>query len=71
VRTDEIKLPQILINLLYNAIKFTSEGGIYVNIKTQNFPQVIGFKIEDTGEEIDVSELHKLFEAFVQTKTRK
>jgi signal transduction histidine kinase len=71
VRTDEIKLPQILINLLYNAIKFTSEGGIYVNIKTQNFAQVIGFKIEDTGEEIDVSKLHKLFEAFVQTKTRK
>ncbi|MEG4007820.1 AAA family ATPase [Microcoleus sp. Pol11C1] len=69
VRTDEIKLRQILINLLSNAIKFTSEGGIYVKIKNQEFAQAICFEIEDTGEGIDASELDKLFEAFVQTKT--
>ncbi|MEG4055474.1 MULTISPECIES: AAA family ATPase [unclassified Microcoleus] len=69
VRTDEIKLRQILINLLSNAIKFTSEGGIYVKIKKQNFAQQICFEVEDTGAGIDVSELDKLFEAFVQTKT--
>ncbi|MEG5171534.1 AAA family ATPase [Microcoleus sp. B3-D7] len=69
VRTDEIKLRQILINLLSNAIKFTSEGGIYVKIKKQDFAQQICFEVEDTGAGIDVSELDKLFEAFVQTKT--
>ncbi|MEG3910636.1 AAA family ATPase [Microcoleus sp. w2-18bC1] len=69
VRTDEIKLRQILINLLSNAIKFTSEGGIYVKIKNQDLAQQICFEIEDTGEGIDVSELDKIFEAFVQTKT--
>ncbi|MEG4111000.1 ATP-binding protein [Microcoleus sp. Pol12A6] len=69
VQTDEIKLRQILINLISNAIKFTSEGGIYVKIKNQNLAQQICFEIEDTGEGIDGSELNKLFEAFVQTKT--
>ncbi|MEG4626899.1 AAA family ATPase [Microcoleus sp. w1-18aA5] len=69
VRADEIKLRQILINLLSNAIKFTSEGGIYVKIKNQDLAQQICFEIEDTGEGIDVSELDKIFEAFVQTKT--
>ncbi|MEG4089072.1 AAA family ATPase [Microcoleus sp. K1-B6] len=69
VQTDEIKLRQILINLISNAIKFTSEGGIYVKIKNQDLAQEICFEIEDTGEGIDGSELDKLFEAFVQTKT--
>ncbi|MEG4531701.1 AAA family ATPase [Microcoleus sp. D2_18a_D3] len=69
VRSDEIKLRQILINLLSNAIKFTSKGGIYVKIKNQDFAQQICFEVEDTGAGIDVSELDKLFEAFVQTKT--
>ncbi|MEG4085668.1 AAA family ATPase [Microcoleus sp. POL10_C6] len=69
VRTDEIKLRQILINLISNAIKFTSEGGIYVKIKNQDLAQQICFEIEDTGAGIDVSELDKIFEAFVQTKT--
>jgi predicted ATPase/signal transduction histidine kinase/GAF domain-containing protein/CheY-like chemotaxis protein/tRNA A-37 threonylcarbamoyl transferase component Bud32 len=69
VRTDEIKLRQILINLLSNAIKFTSEGGIYVKIKNYELAHQISFEVEDTGAGIDVSELDKLFEAFVQTKT--
>ncbi|WP_445252048.1 MULTISPECIES: AAA family ATPase [unclassified Microcoleus] len=69
VRTDEIKLRQILINLLSNAIKFTSEGGIYVKIKNPDFAHKIYFEVEDTGAGIDVSELDKLFEAFVQTQT--
>ncbi|NJL66770.1 MAG: response regulator [Microcoleus sp. SM1_3_4] len=35
VRTDEVKLRQCLINLLNNAIKFTSEGGVSVRVRKQ------------------------------------
>ncbi|MEG4349428.1 ATP-binding protein [Microcoleus sp. LAD1_D3] len=64
-----MKLRQILINLLSNAINFTSKGGIYVKIKNHELAHKIYFEVEDTGAGIDVSELDKLFQAFVQTKT--
>lgn len=37
IRTDEIKLRQVLINLINNAIKFTEEGGISVRISHPSF----------------------------------
>jgi hypothetical protein len=36
VRTDEVKLRQVVINLLNNALKFTIEGGVAVRVRTQN-----------------------------------
>jgi CheY-like chemotaxis protein len=74
VRTDEAKLRQVLINLLNNAIKFTSEGGVFLKVKSQNpqFPisnSQLHFEIEDTGVGIAPDELDSLFKPFVQTSS--
>jgi signal transduction histidine kinase len=81
--TDEVKLRQVLINLLNNAIKFTSEGGVSVQVKGgrrkvhKNSPDQLPdryslhFEVQDTGAGIAAEEIHQLFEAFVQTKTGK
>ncbi|MEG3879428.1 PAS domain S-box protein [Microcoleus sp. herbarium7] len=81
--TDEVKLRQVLINLLNNAIKFTSEGGVSVQVKggrskvrknsADKFPgrYSLHFEVQDTGAGIAAEEINQLFEAFVQTKTGK
>ncbi|MBP0017302.1 MAG: response regulator [Cyanobacteria bacterium SBLK] len=83
LRTDEVKLRQVLINLLNNAIKFTEEGGIILSVTNQSLhpPNTSGdrgertikicFVVEDTGAGIAPEELDQLFEAFVQTETGK
>ncbi len=68
IKSDETKLRQILINLISNAIKFTSVGGVYVRIKANSLSDKIDFEIEDTGQGISEHELESLFEAFVQTQ---
>ncbi|NEN88055.1 MAG: response regulator [Okeania sp. SIO3H1] len=76
LRTDEVKLRQVLINLLNNAIKFTEVGGVILRASTVDHPKNsqlkrISFAVEDTGAGIAPEELDKLFEAFVQTETGK
>ncbi|CBN58455.1 MULTISPECIES: ATP-binding protein [Kamptonema] len=87
VRTDEVKLRQILINLLNNALKFTQVGGVSVRVVTDGGSLVTGtatkqitdesektmlrFEVEDSGPGIAPEELDSLFEVFVQTQTGK
>lgn len=76
IRTDEVKLRQILINLINNAIKFTDTGGISVRVTSDTElstrPQVkITFEVEDTGVGIAPEEIDQLFEAFGQTASGK
>ncbi|GAB4537274.1 MAG: hypothetical protein Tsb0014_25890 [Pleurocapsa sp.] len=72
IRTDEQKLRQVIINLLSNATKFTSEGGITLRVKPDsNNSQILSFEVEDTGKGIAEEEIKCLFKAFVQTRTGK
>lgn len=75
VRTDEVKLRQILINLINNAIKFTESGGVSVRVAGSSAPSdtevKINFEVEDTGVGIAPEELDQLFEAFSQTASGK
>ena len=72
VRSDRLKLRQVLINLLSNAIKFTREGMVSLRASRElgkNKPQTtIHFEVEDTGAGIAPEELDKIFEPFVQTQ---
>ncbi|MEI7979588.1 MAG: ATP-binding protein [Bacteroidota bacterium] len=75
---DSLRLKQILINLLGNAIKFTNKGKIEFKIESinifENNKQTLRFSIIDTGIGIDFKNQQKIFEAFTQedsTTTRK
>ncbi|MBF0225159.1 MAG: response regulator [Desulfobacterales bacterium] len=66
---DPVKLRQILMNLIGNAIKFTKKGYILVEIVVieQNLNQAkIQFSITDTGIGISKENLEKLFKPFSQ-----
>ncbi|MEM1368265.1 MAG: ATP-binding protein, partial [Cyanobacteria bacterium P01_H01_bin.15] len=70
---DEQKIAQVLINLLANAIKFTPEGSILLNISGELLPhqQIVSMRFEviDTGVGIASEELSKLFVPFEQTQS--
>jgi signal transduction histidine kinase/ligand-binding sensor domain-containing protein/DNA-binding response OmpR family regulator len=64
---DEGRLRQVLINLLGNAVKFTSAGR--VTLRAAYRDGRARFSVEDTGRGIAESEMPKLFSAFVQTES--
>ena len=71
---DEVRLKQILINLLGNAVKFTSEG--FISLTVKELSRVgddvsLMFKIADSGLGIKKEDISKLFENFQQVDTRK
>lgn len=62
---DVVRLRQVLLNLVGNSIKFTSEGSITININYYNENQ-IQFKIVDTGIGMSPDQLNQLFIPFAQ-----
>ena len=68
VRGDAARVHQILLNLVYNAVKFTEHGTINVNIAPPNSrsADIIRFEVTDTGIGIEPAELDRMFEPFVQ-----
>jgi signal transduction histidine kinase/DNA-binding response OmpR family regulator len=66
--TDMTRVSQCLINLVGNAIKFTQQGHVYVNVFLQevNREPFIRFDVEDTGIGIPTSKQDEIFETFVQ-----
>jgi signal transduction histidine kinase/ligand-binding sensor domain-containing protein/DNA-binding response OmpR family regulator len=67
---DSMRLRQVLINLLGNAIKFTHRGEILVSVSKMRDLEdgriEVGFDIKDTGIGIPEEKLPQLFEAFSQ-----
>ena len=73
--TDEVKLRQVLINLLSNALKFTLKGQITLDVFQGDRETIdvfnLHFRIRDTGVGIAAAEVPKLFDAFSQAQAGK
>jgi CheY-like chemotaxis protein len=66
---DQLKISQILINLLGNAIKFTKDGDIWVRtykIDQKDNKYTLRFEIEDNGIGITKEKQDQMFESFSQ-----
>ena len=71
---DPFRLTQVLINLIGNAIKFTKEGFIHVNVSLKETTQsktILYFEIEDSGIGIPKAKQKLLFEKFTQADNSK
>ena len=69
IETDPARLRQILVNLVGNAVKFTSQGHIILRAKPVTLAgNVAGirFEVEDTGPGISQAALNRIFERFSQ-----
>ncbi|KPA13324.1 chemotaxis protein CheY [Candidatus Magnetomorum sp. HK-1] len=69
VKGDPMRLGQILINLVNNAIKFTSEGEVFIHVEKidETGPEVIiKISVKDTGIGIAKQDIGRLFQSFSQ-----
>lgn len=77
--TDPVRLRQILLNVIGNAVKFTAHGSVQVSVKRgegseSSDLQRIEFWVEDTGKGLTATEQQRIFQPFSQadpTTTRK
>jgi len=69
VRGDALRLRQVLLNLLGNALKFTHEGSVRLTVESEpGRPDtgVVRFAVQDTGIGIAKNQLPNLFQSFTQ-----
>ncbi len=70
---DPDRLRQILLNLIENAVKFTEEGEIFVNVGSAQHTDkkaVLNFSVEDTGIGIPKEKHKDIFSAFKQVDAK-
>lgn len=72
VQADPLRLTQILTNLVGNAVKFTTQGYVFLLVEMMELEPVcrIRFIVKDTGPGIPKAELGQIFERFKQAKGR-
>jgi PAS domain S-box-containing protein len=68
VLLDGRHLRQVLLNLLGNAVKFTSKGEVRLNVSLPE-PSRLRFEVIDTGIGIEAENLSAVFQAFRQTRS--
>ena len=66
--TDVVKLKQILVNLIANAIKFTDKGSISFGYEIDENDRTVVFTVKDTGRGIDEKNLKAIFDRFLRVE---
>ena len=72
ISADEGKVRQILINLIGNAVKFTTRGGVTLRSRmylAADHSWRLTVEVEDTGPGIAATDQEKIFEPFIQAKS--
>ena len=64
VRADDKRLRQILINLLGNAVKFTSQGTVTLRVRYAR--EMARIEVQDTGPGLTAEEIERIFEPFAR-----
>ena len=62
IHVDRLRIRQVLLNLLINALRFTAEGGI--TVEAEQGPDCVRFTVTDSGGGISASDLPHIFEPF-------
>ena len=73
LRGDEIRVRQIMLNLINNAIKYTAQGGVTVDVSFDRETGRLRVRVEDSGIGIRAGDMEKLFQSFQrldETKNR-
>jgi CheY-like chemotaxis protein/anti-sigma regulatory factor (Ser/Thr protein kinase) len=72
---DELRIKQILNNLLSNAFKYTNSGKVKLQVAVENAPQnnanqiTLMFRVSDTGQGMTPEQLDKLFDEYTRFNT--
>ena len=66
VRTDPLRVQQILINLLTNACKHTSQGSIKLRCSLSDTPGMVTFSVTDTGPGVPEEKAEEIFNRFTK-----
>lgn len=69
---DPVRIGQVLLNLISNAIKFTSKGHVLLRVsvaKRENNIDEVSFSVIDTGIGIETSKIDELFQRFTQAES--
>ncbi|MGN1313861.1 MAG: response regulator [Lachnospiraceae bacterium] len=70
---DDVRIRQVLVNLLNNAVKYTQKGSITLSIKGQVEGRrvILDFSVEDTGIGIKEEDIGKLFQEFERLEEKR